>query len=1284
MTQSNRANRQRMEEARRRRAAETRATTPDWQRDLQSGLDPRSLLSDALQLPNLPSVVAGALGYPETAEAIKIGPLDRAAKALREGVLQRHGVDEPVQWTPEGKANVDLGAALLQDGPIALLPLGNVAAIARGAGLGTRLAASAGETALGLAVPGVQGSYRVMAPLSFGITAGIPTATAVGTGGEVDATALEVDLPTSFAIDAPGGGDTGELPQPFQIGSTDTGSAGGGADASTDDSLPQPFQLNPDADLESDDTETDADRMTAWIAAGLGAAALLGGSLAAGRAAASRSKLARELAHAELSGTPVPRQETGVAEPPIPQVRGIQGEVTTPAVAAQTQIFDPHAPLFEAIRRSGVDDEAYETLRARIETTANPIALNARIRDTAITGQLPNSRVRMPRLADHLNALSRFTPEEIARYDDTLVAMSRMDDLNATQQTVWGSGPRAQSLAQLDVTAATTREQHPRVWEAVQEAQEMYRSIADYLADAGYISQARREAWAAQRPNYVPLQLARPGKDGIEDAVEDFFETIVGRRPQEITGSRHFAAREMDDLAEGGVQPGNAASVMRNHTAYFGRILRDAEVNRIRRQFVDTVEGSLFDTSGNPIVRRVKGPSRTSTTIVRDGQDVHYEISDPGIRTTLEYNPPAVVPVLNGMRRVMQNFTTGVFAPLFATKSATYDALAGFVTAPHDRRSSRLLIAPVTGSVRGIRDVLTRSAAQALDLSLRHNGVVSRTLGVPRATAIRDQMRTAYENSATRMFDRSGAASSTILDDINPDRVSSMLAQIAPDYVRRVATSTEEQVRANTFVRMYTGLLSAVHNSARLEFIAQNMKHLKDEADAARLGSQARNLSGDMTRVGGARATARGTAIQGALSTIPYAAQSVQAIYHLARTLGNKKQLPRALTRMMGFGAVATGVLAWQWRENQQARDHYWHVMTPSQRGRSIPLYNDNGTVSGVVSIPPELRLFWSPFVEGMGIALGYRSRPEVDAAAGNADNSVAVDAATEALNAMLNVTYQDILPNPVGPGIGALAYGAAGVRPPDLAFGRFTAREPRTPRGVVEQETVRSELEQRVRIITEELLGASAAMVLDTYDTFQGAMQWGESVPDAMLAATRSTLGPWQQPTTAGLLGPLFNTDMRAAQSDPVFQALRPRLNASKTIHAAHISDNRRPGFLRIGDPTPSPHPPRVSRDRELMAVGEHNAVLRSWLRKHYERQMSTLRHRMDATRTNPLFASPAARITQQNQIVAEMRELNKAALEQFVALEDQISETLGRRFSFDEYDLERLRRTPFTAPPQ
>lgn len=1243
-----------MQETRRRRAEERIAETPDWQRNIEAGLDPRNILSGFLNVPNLPSAIAGIAGYPETAADLRVSTTGDIADALRAGVLERHGIEEPISITPEGELDVDLQSLLLQEGPLALLPLGNVSRLAAGAGRGARIAAGAGEVALNLAVPGVQGPYALGAPVSVGATVGIPSGLALATGG--GATIGEGDE----APAPPSGLTLGQSPvtrvtppPSITLGQTR--------------SVPPP-SLSLNDSLEGD--TGDPSRMTAWIAAGLSAAAILGGSSAAVRAATNRNRLARQQAHAELTGTAVPRPDTNLGQPSPTMVPRLTGDSTDAATALQTQLLDPNAPLFTALRRSGIDDEAYDTFRARIDTSANPIAMNARIRDAVITGSLPHSQVRMPALADHLNNLSRFTPEELARYDDTLAAMTRMDDLRANNQTVWGSGSRAQTLTQLDATVQATRIDAPEVWEAVNEVHEMYRRLGDYMVEAGYISQQRRDLWTQQRPNYAPLQLMMERTSGIEDRIERFIGGITGREPQDVTGGRFLEARATD-LAEEGVMPGNVESIARNHTAYFGRLVRDVEQNRLRRQFIDTVEGSLVGPSGNRVIQRVDARGRDTVSIFRGGEEVHYRITDPGIRTTLEFNTPAVIPVMNGARRLMQNFTTGVFAPLFATKSAVYDALTGFLTAPRGRHSSRLLISPVSGTIRGIRDLINRSAAQTLDLSLRNNGPLSRMLGVGRTVVLRDRMREAYANSATRLFDQLGGASSTILDDINPDTISSMLTQIAPDYVRRMSGNTWEQVKANTFVRMYTGLLSAIHNSARVEFIAQNMRRLQDEADAIRLGGQARNLSGDMTRVVGARGTRTGTAIQGVLSTIPYATQSIQGIYHLARTIGNRRQLPQLITRTMGFGAAATGLLAWQWQQNQAAQDHYWHVMTPIQRARNIPIYNDDGTVSGFVPVPPEMRMFWASFVEGMGVTFGYLD-PVGD--------QVNTGPMTAALNAMLNTAYQDVIPNPIGPGPAALFFAPAGVRPPDLAFGRFTAEAPRPPRDTSMEQ---SELEVRLRLAVEELFGASAAMMIDTYDTFNGATTHGYDTFEAATAAAQSFTGPWRQPSAAGPLAPIMGTDMRVSLVDPISQELFPRLEQSERMNVAFNREVRGPGRLRLNDPTPSPFALRNSRGTMLERVGDMNRGLQSWLRARYTTQMSTLRSRLEATRTNPQFADPQARVEEQNRIRMQMRRHNEEALEQFMSLEEEITQMLGSPFRFSDDNLDRLRSMPRNGSP-
>lgn len=1295
--------------------ADTMSSLPGWIRNLHVGFDPRRVAGDAMTIPALPSTVAQLIGADEAAQALTNptiqGWLDQGL-SLRDEAMRFHNVSDPITVTPEGEIDVDISRLLLQEGPMAVMPLGGpVRWFGTGTNL-TRASNAAAEIALNLAIPGAQGRYGPAAAISLGATTGLPGALAAVTDGEVTS---NIDAPyvtpawisgqvaqVGDTVDAIPLSDVEESITLVPLSALEQ-EMGIEYPMTPDQAFINEQQLDiqglrPAEDGLNEIIIPDDNDLSAEILTGAAALAIIGGAAAGVRASRAAAAAATRRQASELAGGQTPAPVSGIS-PGQDVNETIRGPVTGLGDVIETQLIDRNVPLFNAVRdATTTTDPDYQLFRAQVSTTATPQAMASRIRDAAITGQMPNSQLRTVPLANHLEALSRLSPQQQASYDDVLTAMTRMDDMIRDRVNVWGSGPNAQTFAQLDARVQALRTGDPQVFTMVQEAQQMYRDLADYMLEAGAISADQRARWAANNSNYVPQRLDFADERGLLSQLSELDPAIRSEanffRPRGEVGET--------------IEPGDVGSIMRAHEVYFSTALRVTENNRLRRNFVDLVSQGLRDADGAPVVSRARQSGRDTITIRRGGRREYWRITDPGIRSALSFRPNAVASLLNGARRLAQEMSTGVLRPDFIPVSISYEVLSSIpmirngrglgpvdqvlntITGGRVRLNSAdlsVFASPVTGTAEQAMATFYRSASQRLDMSLRFNGQLMQMLGNRNVAAIRDVMAQAYEMSTTRLYERFGGGNAVFLENAIQDRLPDVLMDIAPQFVRQQSTNTLQQAQTSRFVRMYMGTLTALHNSVRVQSAAasiprriavSNMRLFSRDIpviqfqpianmdELTRIMADTRNLTGDVSQIGGDASTMVGRRYQQFLSQSMYANHFVQVTAQHARMM--REHPIRYSTTIAGMTTAGFAYVMSQINDNPVAEDFYWRRMTAEQRARMIPTFDDSGDLVNMIMIPAELRLIWSPFVEGMGSALGYH------VPIANEDFSPIRRAVTQALDAGLQTAQSDVLPNPIGPGIGA-TIGAMGVEPPDIGFGRYSAMDPRPPMGLVEQEDTRTELQDRAEIIINELLAGSSSMVIDSAEALVNSLDAGQSVTSAFDNSARAFFGPVRQPARTMFNQSLYGVDLRMSLADSTFDSLQPRLRNIDTIVNAFNREVRAPGQGTLSGGSPNVFHTRDSRDTEIGIIGSVTVGLQSWLTSRYRTPYADLRRRREMLLRNPAFSDPGLRNVELNNITEEMRILNEQALRMMISTEGVISEQLGRSFSFGEFDLDRSR---------
>ena len=108
------------------------------------------------------------------------------------------------------------------------------------------------------------------------------------------------------------------------------------------------------------------------------------------------------------------------------------------------------------------------------------------------------------------------------------------------------------------------------------------------------------------------------------------------------------------------------------------------------------------------------------------------------------------------------------------------------------------------------------------------DSTIARTFGVDAARRLSEVASRAYARTTVAMLERHGGAQGTYVDHI-PD-------QISPSFARATSRSYVEQLRADRLWRAYSGVLSAIGNSARVGFAAVNRPRLTQRT--ARIGGR--------------------------------------------------------------------------------------------------------------------------------------------------------------------------------------------------------------------------------------------------------------------------------------------------------------------------------------------------------------------------------------------------------------------------------------------------------------
>jgi len=674
-------------------------------------------------------------------------------------------------------------------------------------------------------------------------------------------------------------------------------------------------------------------------------------------------------------------------------------QVTSVATKFEEAFFDQMAPIVDAVRRA--IPQQYDQFVANLKTTMTPGGMSSRIRNALKVGNLPNTHITIPSPVVWLETFARMTEIQRAGVDDVLRALDRLD-LMTSGNIPFGRVAREQ--LELRIRLAT---EDPLVAKMVDEAHEIFRGVRDYIHDSGRWTDETRERITRENPNFVPSNIDFGRKD--RSLASRFFETADDM----------FTKHEADFLKKrkGAVGPFEGLPPSQLLEPYIQQVIRSVENNRIRREFLTAMEGSeLLGT----VIKRTSRNKFTSDVFI-NGESVSFQVGDDAIRRALQFNPRLIIPIANGAKRILVEWTTGMMNPLFVATSAAYeggsaillkkpgqavgllDKVVKRVTGKTLPVDPSIIVSPITGPVQSGYANMMFAMGRNMEVSLRVNGPVTQLIGEANAKRLARIGMRAYENSVANVFEQYGAGNAVFAPSREIESSATMLDKVAKGFFRLTNEEGFVPNRLMTLWADYMHLATQFHNGIRMQSLAANVTPtdihlsnvLRNREEAQRLArldpqgfettkaaqrtaqqrltrqaADTRTLGGDTSQIGGGSLLGRG--VQAFVSTTPYANVALQVIAEHARAFNRNRA--RYTATMSGVVVGGAALVYNQFRGNPAAQEHYFNVLNAAQRASFIPIYAPNSDrILFTVPIEHMYRPLWSPTMEMFGAVTGMK-----------------------------------------------------------------------------------------------------------------------------------------------------------------------------------------------------------------------------------------------------------------------------------------------------------------------
>lgn len=903
-----------------------------------------------------------------------------------------------------------------------------------------------------------------------------------------------------------------------------------------------------------------------------------------------------------------------------------------------------------------------------IQLRINPMAQAERIKAAIRDGQLPYSSIKFDVTPKQwFDSYAKLSQEQMKVLNDGIAAFNETDNrslgiFNVTHKTD----------ADLQTMIGAMRAD-PLTARASEEYSNIMRKTLDFMKDRGLLTAQEHIELATRRPNYMPeMQAQRTSwwqKLGRtvtgSDADNDGFQ-LLDRLFQRQGGQTQFF---------------NPADAMEQ---YLGTVLRYADLNDVRRTTITAIDNAARGgPRGNPwqgVLDRASAPGDGVITVRDGGQFKYWKVNDPVLHTALQHLPQTVVPVMNELRRVYQNMTTGLGAPWFMLRAMTYDAWAAANLAPKGVNVGLFpgdvvgsVVDAGVGAVRGIYGNMVRGAANAFDASFRNDGVISRILGPANTQALAHTLGDAYSRGALAAFERGGIGGNTRFREVaDISDMYSILKEVSPQYASSVPA-------VRSLWNGYKAVVDSFQNGSRLQAIARNWRPGMNANDEARLFNQVRHLTGDFGEKGG------GTLAGVVTTSTPYANVTLQTLSQYARMA--REQPLRTMQALTFSTAVPVAYVTYNLANlGPEYIDYYFNQLTPEQRSTFVPLF-----IPGVrpedaprIAVPQEMRPIVSTVIHGMdalfGISNGKINTPEMahvrealdtffnnerlkdDVKAGVA--SIVVPALPPALGLAFNLAGRQVQTG-----------GAEGLAAHNIADNRLSSEEGyRVPINADADAITRVLENNEVAAVVSSLLGAAGQAGLSFLQSTDQSLREGAPIATAAATGVRELVFDVARRVPEGNL--LWQVPQRLSTQTVEARALREKIDGFEKIARVVSGDIKGEDVTNTGAQRQQlPYgTPRGIADPMMQPILVEADQFGKLLQQRVLLPVKQLQEQMRLLDTRSM--APEARATERNMIVQQINALNAAALQQTRAREEELSGIYGRRIAFDKLD----RSTRFT----
>jgi len=943
--------------------------------------------------------------------------------------------------------------------------------------------------------------------------------------------------------------------------------------------------------------------------------------------------------------------------------RNPREQITSFAAKVEEAFVDQMAPITSAIKRAL--PQQYDNFVANLKTTMTPGAMSSRLRSALKMGNLPNTHITIPSPVVWLETMAKMTPIQRAAVNDTLGALNRLD-LMLRDGIPFGRVAREQM--ELRVRLAT---EDPLVAKMVDEYHEMMRGMRDYIHDGGRWTDETLERIKRTNNNFVPTQLDFGPQE--KKLLDNFFETADDM----------FTKQEADFLKKrkGRVGPTEGLPPSQLLEQYIQQVVRSVENNRIRRQFLTGMEGSeLFGS----IIKR-SSPNKFTTDVFIDGKKVSFQVGDDAIRRALLFNPRLIIPIANGAKRILVEWTTGVFNIGFVPISAAYEGgsavmlrregqgvglidkglkRAGLKPLPLD---PSIVVSPITGPIQSGYANMMFAMGRNMEVSFRVNGPVTRLIGEQNAKRLARIGMRAYENSVANVFEQFGAGNAVFAPSREIEASATMLDKVAKGFFRLTSESGFVVGRLRTLWGDYLHFATQLHNGIRMQSLAANVDPsdiqianvLRNRERAAALErldptgfaitkaavrqaqtrltrktAETRTLGADTSQIGGGSVTGR--SVQAFVSTTPYANVALQVLAEHARAFNRNPG--RYAATMSGIIVGGVALMYNQFRDNPLAQDHYFNTLSATQRASFLPIYAPNSNRI-LFSIPMEhvFRPMWSPTVEMFGAVTGMKrgvapEQLEEALMRGDITSMFSTDLTEREVQDLTIGTRTGVLQAlPVGvPTVIDMALVAAGKRasPARVATGQDVIRDIRAETITSEQtrRTPGDLLPAQLQELLTALTGTGASLMLSGANGLMREIAAGGDTFDGLgVAFERAKVA--QLDRTEPLRALFSDLEFRVTTNDANAQLFKAKMEGLELVERMFTFDVRNPGVAGgapgTREPLPSGILPPDIRGTALEFVLTSAAKIKSDVLQDTQAQ---LREAFDAVadiRRDPNFSS-------------------------------------------------------------